>query len=118
MWTDFIHSAALKLYKDGDFDGSLNPDADIETCRDQWLKGTLEDGLPEGYCELRYSHPASYVGFLKQGKREGPGILTVDGEYEVSANWHADRVSEWFVYQSDSILAWGSPEQFNSVKFG
>jgi hypothetical protein len=63
--------------------------------------GLLKNGLPEDpYGKLTYHDSSRFEGSLKQGKRDGLGVLKTK-EFTVIANWTSDEVDGFCMLKFD-----------------
>ena len=65
----------VATFPDLEFNGPL----DITGATNAFLNGTLSGGLPQGHVLINYGFDCCYQGIVKDGLREGWGILSRPG---------------------------------------
>ncbi len=71
------------------------------------------------YGEKKYSDGAIYNGYLKDGRREGPGIITGTSGQKDSAEYHLDKLHGCAKLEfADGGSYWGEFKDHNKEGYG
>lgn len=109
-WEDLLFRNVLKNYADGYYKGTLDLLERQVTCQENaYYCGLLKNGLPEDpYGKLTYHDSSRFEGSLKQGKRNGLGMLKTKNNLTVVANWTSDQVDGFCLLKFDDQVVYCS----------